>query len=735
MRATNVATNPPRVARLQFAVVLLVGLCLAGPSPAALLGVDVDTSQPFIFYNSDGVLRYKAVSGLLTIDATPLVLSDGAGNLVFFEGGSLSIAVTVDNTGALVGGDLTLSGTVSLPTTLGGGTFTGDLLFADVNAFGFNDSGTSTDQYDFRFTPTGGLLQGRFTDSLVVELTSEQSNFVGDFTVEFGGEAKGNLGSELECEVEIEKTCCIPPPPPPPAGKCEGKLQEFTMIWDGAGAIGVSGVANDAPGGVVNPGDTVSFFGPFSDNDVVVTIDGRDESVFHVSCSDKDMDGDTATNEDQGQVSPLGRDCGKFQGNGKGSSGVNEWLLEGFVDKNNDVLDCTPPDPDPSGETACRPIGGSTGDDCRGKVLEMVFEYTGADCEVPLGNPQDGKAKCEGTTGGATAAIVPDKSSIKADPSLVGVGDVFTIRQKEGKELKASTKLEVVGSGTQKLTIHTSCSKDLNVGDVFGSLKLVELTTTEGGTVTDDVTPVEFLDECELPEAPAGDVCDTKVLGLTLRYLGGDCTVVTDQDPGKAECTGDTLAGDVSITITKDKVFADPSTGIADGELFTIRKIGKGGVKELGSETKFDASDGSGTQSIKYHTSCSQTIQLGDRLGAFEVFALDLKDDEPVSLGGTVEYQYTISNPGAAPLTVTSVFDDQLMELLAPDTIGLLPTESVTLFETRTLSETTTNEATVIATTDGQECMDTDQVTVEIIPPPPEAFNCAATPSRSRRSR
>jgi len=86
----------------------------------------------------------------------------------------------------------------------------------------------------------------------------------------------------------------------------------------------------------------VTFFGPFSDNDVVVTIVGGGESVFHVSCSDKDMDGDTATNEDEVQVSPLGRDCGKSQGNGKGSSGVNDWLLEGFVDKNNDVLDCTP---------------------------------------------------------------------------------------------------------------------------------------------------------------------------------------------------------------------------------------------------------------------------------------------------------------------------------------------------------------------------------------------------------
>ena len=143
------------------------------------------------------------------------------------------------------------------------------------------------------------------------------------------------------CGLTVQKGCEIPPPPPP-AGKCDGKLQQFTMIWDGADGIAISGPANDAPGGIVDPGDEVTFFGPFSDNDVVVNVDGG-TSTFHVSCSDKDMDGDTATNEDQQQVSPFGRDCGKFQGNGKGSRGINQWLLEGFVDKEGAVLDCTVP--------------------------------------------------------------------------------------------------------------------------------------------------------------------------------------------------------------------------------------------------------------------------------------------------------------------------------------------------------------------------------------------------------
>ena len=46
----------------------------------------------------------------------------------------------------------------------------------------------------------------------------------------------------------------------------------------------------------------------------------------------------------------------------------------------------------------------------------------------------------------------------------------------------------------------------LNVGDEFGSLKLIELTTTEGGTVglPDPNAPL-FQETCELPAAPPGD--------------------------------------------------------------------------------------------------------------------------------------------------------------------------------------------------------------------------------------
>ena len=36
------------------------------------------------------------------------------------------------------------------------------------------------------------------------------------------------------CGLTVVKGCAILPPPPPPVGQCDGKLQQFTMIWDGA---------------------------------------------------------------------------------------------------------------------------------------------------------------------------------------------------------------------------------------------------------------------------------------------------------------------------------------------------------------------------------------------------------------------------------------------------------------------------------------------------------------------
>jgi hypothetical protein len=123
---------------------------------------------------------------------------------------------------------------------------------------------------------------------------------------------------------------------------CTGPINELTMIWAGMqdvrivaymGAVGstvLADIDNIVPGDAV----TVSGFAGSSSNDVywevfeagTSTLIG--ESVFHISCSDDDMNGS--------------EDCGKRQGNGKSTDPtlINDWLLQGMVDAGG-TLDCS----------------------------------------------------------------------------------------------------------------------------------------------------------------------------------------------------------------------------------------------------------------------------------------------------------------------------------------------------------------------------------------------------------
>ena len=146
-------------------------------------------------------------------------------------------------------------------------------------------------------------------------------------------------------------------------------------------------------------------------------------------------------------------------------------------------------------EMFCTVGTGSTGDDCQGKVVEAIFEYTGDGCAATT-NPQEGKSACSGNEViGSPVDLVytgkdPEKVVVTPDTDIE-LGDSVSFTNVDG-ELKASTKFDVVGpDGTQSLEVHTSCSNSLNVGDQFGSMKLVELTTTEGGTVGAPVTGEE----------------------------------------------------------------------------------------------------------------------------------------------------------------------------------------------------------------------------------------------------
>lgn len=123
---------------------------------------------------------------------------------------------------------------------------------------------------------------------------------------------------------------------------CSKPIDELTMIWDGVQTIGVKawkgsvGSTLLADIGNIIPGEEVTVSGHAgSPNDVTWEIFSNGttnkigESIFHVSCSDGEMNG--------------AEDCGKHQGNGKDNDAglINDWLFEGMVDS-DETLDCIP---------------------------------------------------------------------------------------------------------------------------------------------------------------------------------------------------------------------------------------------------------------------------------------------------------------------------------------------------------------------------------------------------------
>lgn len=180
----------------------------------ALVGVTL-TDLPIEFYNSTGQMQYDTATGAFDVSATPTAIFLPTGpRAITATHGDFQIHARVSNTGALLGGvnfgdlvnlgdvnaagdDFVMRGAVDLD---GNGsidpiTETGDLLRGEIFAFGFQDSGGPTDQYDYKFVLTGGLLASQFAGrDIGVTMTSENSGFEGSFGVNYTGQAKGSVG-------------------------------------------------------------------------------------------------------------------------------------------------------------------------------------------------------------------------------------------------------------------------------------------------------------------------------------------------------------------------------------------------------------------------------------------------------------------------------------------------------------------------------------------------------------
>jgi len=149
---------------------------------------------------------------------------------------------------------------------------------------------------------------------------------------------------------------------------------------------------------------------------------------------------------------------------------------------------------------------------CKGKLTELTLKYNGGDC-TQSNNEQGGKFECEDFNGGPTDAAVEitvfDKNGILklGDGSSavyvdVSVGDILTLEPPED-ETQFQSEITILvrdpqamqpanddnGTGDdgllQKIIVHTSCSQDLRLLDIFGSTQVFAYTDTKkDGPVT-----------------------------------------------------------------------------------------------------------------------------------------------------------------------------------------------------------------------------------------------------------
>jgi len=305
-------------------------------------------------------------------------------------------------------------------------------------------------------------------------------------------------------------------------------------------------------------------------------------------------------------------------------------------------------------KTCCvPPPTSSSGDDCKGKVTELVLQYSPKVCET--NNSQEGKAKCSGENPGEAPITVtatgkdagelylngyPEPTTLD-DLDILG-NDLVSFTRPGGKdgELKASTKFEVEGSGgaVQSLEIHTSCSKPLNVGDYFGSMKVVQLTTTNGGTVTLPDPDAPERSACVTVGEPIGTECDSRATEIVFEYIGEKCAdPLQNTQEGKAECVDtdpdpfNPLPDDVIAVFTGKDAWPPESPVSLYG---TFRLTGTGGKEgyKLPADTTLDIIDpASGDlllQDLKIHTSCSKPLALGDVFGSLKVVEFSTENGE-----------------------------------------------------------------------------------------------------------
>lgn len=226
--------------------------------------------------------------------------------------------------------------------------------------------------------------------------------------------------------------------------------------------------------------------------------------------------------------------------------------------------------------------------DCSGKVSALTLRYDGA------------------TT--ASVKIKQEKKKTIVFDDTLDPGESFTIFGQAsgvfGKEIKAS----VDGGPDQKL--HTSCSKPVGPGVVFGDFTVLAGASLNGGILC--------------PAGPNDCVSGgPKPQMLDMLYTGHSCVATQHSQGDKAGCVG-ALNGESPVQIIAFGSDGEYFNGIVSvGEVITIDS-NAAGLTKFKANTQIQIFDLGGNllQDLFFHTSCSKPLAVGNVFGGLELLAI-----------------------------------------------------------------------------------------------------------------
>jgi hypothetical protein len=300
---------------------------------------------------------------------------------------------------------------------------------------------------------------------------------------------------------------------------------------------------------------------------------------------------------------------------------------------------------------------------------------------------------------GTKAPYVTFNGTVTVDQDILGLSVLGPSLSAGDGPLGAPGTLYPTGQNERKLELRADGSEDL-VEWVDARTVRFHLETAAHADqiriITEGVTPANPAIDIEkyvlvIPQASPGDVCDTlgKPKKLTFRYTGdGNDATSHSQDAGKVVVTGDPNdTTPVFIKVTNKSNPTDASAKVwfsgtvaLDGS-FLVDATAAGDTR-LGSNSWAYIYDATGTtllQTVQFHTSCSQPINLGDQYGSLKLVGFvgegggsaTLPDppagpgddaDTPTGpsavVGDTVRWTYIVTNPGDVPLSDVMVTDD-----------------------------------------------------------------------------